>query len=97
MSKGIEGKFSRTSLLKFILPTIIMMVFTSLYTIIDGTFVSRLVGGEALAALNIVLPVPSVIWAISIMFATGGSAIIAKHLGEGKEGKAKEVFFYNFS
>lgn len=94
MSKGIEGKFSRTSLLKFILPTIIMMVFTSLYTIIDGIFVSRLVGGEALAALNIVLPVPSVIWAISIMFATGGSAIIAKHLGEGKEGKAKGEFSF---
>lgn len=94
MSKGLEEKFNRVSLFKFVLPTIIMMVFMSLYTIIDGIFVSRLVGGEALAALNIVLPIPSIIWGISIMFATGSSAIISKHLGEGKEKLAKGEFSF---
>lgn len=94
MSKGLEEKFNRVSLFKFVLPTVIMMVFMSLYTIIDGIFVSRLVGGEALAALNIVLPIPSIIWGISIMFATGSSAIISKHLGEGKEKLAKGEFSF---
>lgn len=94
MSKGLEIKFNRTSLMKFVLPTVFMMVFMSLYTIVDGIFVSRFVGGEALAALNIVLPVPSVIWAITIMFATGSCAIISKHLGERKNELAKREFSF---
>lgn len=94
MSKGLETNFNRLSLLKFVMPTVFMMVFMSLYTIIDGIFVSRFVGGQALAALNIVMPVPSIVWAISIMFATGSSAIIAKHLGEGKEILAKREFSF---
>lgn len=94
MSKGLEQKFNRRTLFKFVLPTIIMMAFMSLYTIVDGVFVSRYVGGEALAALNIVLPIPSIMWAITIMFATGSSAIISKHLGEGKEELAKGEFSF---
>ncbi|MGL5616698.1 MAG: MATE family efflux transporter [Sarcina sp.] len=94
MSKGLEQKFTRRTLFKFVLPTIIMMAFMSLYTIVDGIFVSRYVGGEALAAMNIILPVPSIIWAITIMFATGSSAIISKHLGEGKEELAKREFSF---
>ena len=69
-----------------------MMVFMSLYTIVDGIFTSRLVGTSALSALNIVYPALSLLIALGVMFATGGSAIIAKKLGEGKHLEAKQDF-----
>ncbi|MGL4990216.1 MAG: MATE family efflux transporter [Sarcina sp.] len=94
MSKGLEIEFNRQTLMKFVFPTIFMMVFMSLYTIVDGIFVAKFVGGDALAALNIVLPIPSIVWGISIMFATGSSAIISKHLGEGKEILARGEFSF---
>ena len=70
----------------------IMMVFLSLYTIIDGIFVSRFVGQAALSAINITLPLSTLTWGVAIMFATGGSAIVAKKLGEGKTLEAKQNF-----
>ncbi len=70
----------------------IMMVFLSLYTIIDGIFVSRFVGQSALSAVNINLPLMTLTWGIAIMFATGGSAIVAKKFGEGKATEAKQNF-----
>ena len=69
-----------------------MMVFLSLYTIIDGIFVSRFVGQSALSAVNINLPLMTLTWGIAIMFATGGSAIVAKKFGEGKATEAKQNF-----
>ena len=92
MNNNLSQKFNIISLLKFTTPTIIMMVFMSLYQMIDGIFVSNFVGADALSALNIVFPVISVVIAISIMLATGGSAIIAKNMGEGKYQEAKENF-----
>lgn len=80
------------SFLVFTLPTMIMMIFLSLYTIIDGVFVSRFVGQNALSAINIVLPSWCAINGIAVMFATGGSAIVAKNFGEGKSDLAKEHF-----
>lgn len=58
---------------------------------VDGVFVANLVGENALSALNIVYPVPSAIIAVSIMLATGGSAVIARNMGEKREREAKEI------
>lgn len=92
MSNSIAKDFKFFSLLRFAFPTMVMMVFMSLYTIIDGIFVSRLVGTNALSALNIAYPAISLVIAIGVMFATGGSAIIAKKLGEKKDKEARSDF-----
>ena len=82
MNQSIGQKFNVISLLRFAAPSIIMMVFMSLYTIIDGFFIARYAGSAALSAANIVYPVVNVLYACGIMFATGGSAIVAKKLGQ---------------
>lgn len=92
MSNSLAKKFNFSSLLKFTMPTIIMMVFMSLYTIVDGVFVSRFVGTNALSAVNIVYPFVNIVIAVAIMLATGGSAVIAKKMGEGKSNEARENF-----
>lgn len=92
MSKSIAKKFNFISLLQFALPSMIMMVFMSLYTIVDGIFVSRLLGSQALSATNIVYPVLNVLIAVGVMLATGGSAIIARKIGEKQEQAAREDF-----
>lgn len=92
MSNSISQEFRLFSLLRFALPSMIMMVFMSLYTIIDGIFVSRLVGSEALSAINIVFPVLNVLIAVGIMLASGGSAVIAKKFGEDKSEEARRNF-----
>ena len=92
MDNSLGKKVTFLSLIKHTFPTIIMMVFFSLYTIIDGVFVSRFVGSNALSSINIVFPVVNIILGISIMLATGGNAIVAKLMGEGKDKDAKEGF-----
>ena len=89
---SLAREFNFSSLLKFALPTIVMMIFTALYTIVDGIFISRFIGTGALSAVNIVFPVINIILAIAIMLATGGSAIIARKMGEGKLKEARENF-----
>ena len=90
MSTSISQHFSPWSLLKFAFPSIIMMIFMSLYTIVDGIFVSRFVGSNALSSLNIAFPAASVVIAVGTMLATGGTAVISKYLGEGKKREARE-------
>lgn len=92
MNNSLGKEVTFLSLIKFTLPTIIMMVFFSLYTIIDGIFVSRYIGSNALSAINIVYPVICILIGISVMMATGGSAIVAKLMGEGKDKEARESF-----
>ncbi len=93
MSKNaISKSFTFPSLIRFTLPTMVMMVVFSLYTIVDGVFVSRFVGTNALSGINIVFPAVSLTYAIAIMLATGGSAIIAKKLGEGDSLGARQDF-----
>lgn len=92
MSNKLNQNFTVISLLKFAAPTAIMFVFMSLYQMVDGVFVSNFVGDAALSALNIIYPIPSIVIAFSIMLATGGNAIIAKNMGEGKHQEAKENF-----
>ena len=79
---GLSKKHNFFSLIKFTGPTIIMMVFMSLYTMVDGVFVSNLVGSDALSAINIAYPAMSLVVAVAIMFATGSSAIIASKMGQ---------------
>ena len=76
------------SVLRFTFPTVIMMVFASMYGIIDGIFLSNFIGSKALSANNIVYPLITVMMAVNLMFATGSNAIIAKKMGEGKQREA---------
>ncbi len=94
MSTSINQDFKPLGLIKFAFPSIIMMMFMSLYTIIDGFFVSRYVGSNALSALNIVFPPISVLIAFGTMLATGGSAVVATQMGEGKKEKALSNFTF---
>ena len=92
MNNPLAQKINLSSLLKFALPTIIMMLFMGLYTIIDTIFVSRFVNTDALSAINIVCPVINIIVGISTMLATGSSAIIAKKMGENNYYEANQNF-----
>lgn len=92
MKNKLNQDFNFISLMKFTAPTIIMLIFMSLYQMVDGVFVSNFIGEAALSALNVIYPIPSIIIAFSIMLATGGNAIIAKNMGEGKYQEAKENF-----
>lgn len=81
--------FDAKSLLKYTLPTIMMMLFLSTYTIVDGLFVARFVGEDAFTALNLVWPVFNIVLAIGLMFATGGTAVMGKLMGQGRESAAR--------
>ena len=82
------------NILKFALPTIAMTMFMSFYTMVDGLFVSRLIGTQALSAINLTAPVIQLVTAVSTMLATGGSAVIMKKMGERKADEAKEDFTF---
>ena len=82
------------NILKFAIPTIAMSVFMSFYTMVDGLFVSNLVGTKALSAINLAAPLIQLVTAISTMFAAGGSAVIMKKMGEQKSEEAKEDFTF---
>lgn len=89
--RGIGREFQFWSLLRFAFPTMMMMVFTSLYVIVDGIFVSRFVSSDALASVNIVAPSFSLCMAAALMLSSGGSAIIARKMGLGdKEGARRD-------
>lgn len=88
----LSQDFDLMSLLKFALPTIVMMLLMGLYTIVDTIFVARFVGTNALSALNIVCPVINLIVGLGTMLATGGSAIIARKMGAGEAVRASQDF-----
>lgn len=92
MDNSLDRETGFLSLIKVTLPTVIMMVFFSLYSIVDGMFVSRFVGPNALSSVNIVYPIISLLIGISVMFATGGNAIISRLIGQKKNEEAKEKF-----
>lgn len=89
MDNTLAKKFTLSSLFLFALPNVIMMIVLSMYIIIDGMFVSRFLGTTALSAVNMVYPAICLEMAIAIMIATGGSAIVAKKMGEGKQKEAQ--------
>lgn len=92
MNIGLAEHFTYKKLIKFTLPTIIMMIFTSIYGVIDGLFISNIVKGEAFASVNLIMPAIMIVGTIGFMFGTGGSAIISKTLGEGDKERANRYF-----
>ena len=82
------------NVLKFAIPTIVMTAFMSFYTMVDGLFVSNLIGTDALSAVNLTAPIIALVTAVSTMLATGGSAVIMKKMGEQKTREAKEDFTF---
>ncbi len=88
----LSDHFDYKRLLRFVMPSIIMMVFTSVYTVVDGLFVSNFVGDTAFAAINLVAPVTNVLGGMGFMFGTGGSALVAKKLGQKKKELANRYF-----
>lgn len=94
MDSTLARKFNLGSLLRFAVPNVVMMIILSMYIIVDGMFISRILGTTALSAANMVYPATSFEMALAIMIATGGSAIIARKLGEGKEEEARELLSF---
>lgn len=92
MKIQLSEHFTYKKLIRFVMPSIIMMIFTSIYGVVDGLFVSNYVGKTAFAGLNLIMPFIMAISALGFMMGTGGSAIVAKTLGEGKKKKANEYF-----
>ena len=92
MNIKLSDRFSYKKLLRFTLPSVIMMVFTSIYGVIDGFFVSNIVGKTSFAAVNFIMPFLMMLGAIGFMFGTGGGALIGRTLGEGKKEKANQLF-----
>ncbi len=93
MSKiQLSDHFTYRRLLRFTLPSVIMMVFTSLYGVVDGIFVSNYAGKTSFAAINLIWPVVMILGSIGFMFGTGGSALVAKILGEQEKKYANKVF-----
>ena len=92
MTVSLSDHFSYQKLLRFVAPSILMMIVTSIYSIVDGFFVSNFVGKNPFAALNLIFPVIMALAAFGFMIGTGGSALIAKTLGEGKKDEANRIF-----
>ena len=88
----LARKHTFGSLIRFAFPTMVMMLFNALYTGVDAIFVSRYVSTQALAAINIVMPITSLLWGLGTMFATGGSAMIAQKMGEENYAEARQNF-----
>ena len=88
----LSDHFSYGRLLRFTMPSVVMMVVSSIYSVVDGLFVSNLVGDMALSAVNIIFPVTMIIGAFGFMLGTGGSAIVARTLGEGQRELAQRYF-----
>lgn len=92
MNIQLSEHFTVSKLLKFVAPSIIMMIFTSIYGVVDGFFVSNFVGKTQFAAVNLIMPFIMAVVTVGFMLGTGGSALVAKTLGEGDESKAKKYF-----
>ena len=88
----LSDHFTYRRLIRFILPSIAMMIFTSIYGVVDGIFVSNYVGETPFASLNLIMPYIMIFSAIGLMFGTGGSALVAMTLGMGDHDKANDIF-----
>ncbi len=92
MNIQLSDHFTYKRLLRFTVPTIFMMIFTSIYTVVDGFFVSNFAGKTEFAAINFIVPFIMILGSVGFMFGSGGSAIIAKTLGENKKKDANSYF-----
>lgn len=92
MKIQLSEHFTYKKLIKFTIPTIIMMIFTSIYGVVDGIFISNCIGADSFASVNLIMPVLMILGTIGFMVGTGGSALVSKTIGEGKKEKANEYF-----
>lgn len=92
MDIQLSDHFNYKRLLRFTFPSMIMMVFTSLYSVVDGFFVSNFVGKTSFAAVNFIMPVLMILGSVGFMFGSGGSALVSKTMGEGKPDRARRLF-----
>lgn len=92
MNIQLSDHFTCKKLLRFTLPSIVMMIFTSIYGVVDGFFVSNFVGKTPFAAVNLIMPFLMILGAVGFMFGTGGGALIAKTMGEGDQERARQLF-----
>lgn len=92
MNINLSDHFTYKKLLRFTVSPIMMMIFTSIYSMVDGLFVSNVVGKDEFAALNLIYPVIMVLGSVGFMFGAGGTAIVSKTLGEGDKEKACKYF-----
>ena len=88
----LSDHFDFKKLLRYTFPSIIMLIFTSIYSVVDGFFVSNFVGKTPFAALNLVYPIVMLLGSVGFMFGTGGSALIAKTMGQNQRREANEIF-----
>jgi len=88
----LSDHFSYSKLLRFTLPSICMMVFTSIYGVVDGLFVSNFAGKTPFAAINLVMPFIMILGGMGFMIGTGGTALVSKLMGEGKKDEANSTF-----
>lgn len=92
MKIRLSDHFTYGRLLRFTFPSVVMLVFTSVYGVVDGFFVSNFAGKTPFAAVNFIMPFLMILGCAGFMFGTGGGALIAKTLGEGRREKANELF-----
>ncbi len=92
MKIKLSDHFTLRRLLRFTLPSMVMMIFTSIYSVVDGFFVSNFAGKTAFAAVNFIMPTLMMLGGVGFMFGTGGSALVAMRLGEKKQMEANQIF-----
>ncbi|MCR4923918.1 MAG: MATE family efflux transporter [Lachnospiraceae bacterium] len=92
MNASLSGHFSYKRLLKFILPAIGMMLFSSIYSVVDGFFVSNYAGSSQFAAINLIIPFLILVAAVGFMIGSGGTALVSYHLGTGNKERANNTF-----
>ena len=92
MKISLSSHFTYRRLLRFTLPSMVMMVFTSIYGVVDGFFVSNFVGKTPFTAVNFIMPFLMILGTVCFMFGTGGSALVSKTMGEGDRDKANRIF-----
>ena len=92
MSIGLGEHFTYNKLFRFVLPSVVMMVFTSIYGVVDGLFISNFVGKIAFAAVNFILPLIMGVASVGFMLGAGGSALVSKTLGESNHQLANRLF-----
>ena len=92
MKIKLSEHFTYHKLLRFVFPSIVMMIFTSIYGVVDGLFVSNYAGKTAFAAINLIMPFIMALSALGFMVGTGGSAIVAKLLVKAKKKRPTDIF-----
>lgn len=92
MNIQLSDHFTYRRLIQFVIPSVAMMILTSIYGVVDGLFVSNFVGKTPFAAVNLVIPFTMILGAFGFMLGTGGTALVAKTLGEGRQEEANRIF-----